>query len=158
MIMVYIGYLAIFVPLREKNVALDEQVSSLEGQLKKYSRIIQKADRYGPHYQEYMAQYRQTVAPDEFMSHLSSQVVREAEKFNVRMADLKPQKVKKEDFYNNFSISVTLEGSLPEIIKLIHALQGEPHLFIVSEARFNQHYQRASTVQCQFVLSKILFL
>jgi len=157
LIATYSGYIFVYQPLKEAGVTFEDQLEAAQRQLEKSSRIVNKGKMYQSRYNSYMAKFKQTASNDEVMSATLSKIEQEAGKFDIRISELKPQKVKKESFYNNFSVSVTLEGTMTEIVKLLYALQNEPYSFKVDEARFDQHYQKVDSVQCQFILSKIYF-
>jgi len=157
-VFVYVVYVVFYKPLKEKVADLTAQTELAERQLEKHIRIIRKGKAYQPRFERYMAKYKQTTSDNEVMSSILSQIEQESGKFDIRISQLKPQRVKKENFYNNFSVSVTLEGALAEVIKLLYNLQHEPYLFKIEDARFDQHYQKPTNVQCQLILTKILLL
>ena len=69
---------------------------------------------------------------------------------------MKPQGAQKENFYNKFSVGLTMDGSLKEILQFIHSLQGPSHHLTVSELHFEKAVQTPNVLVAKLVLSRIL--
>ena len=78
------------------------------------------------------------------------------EKIDIRISDKKPQKVKTVDLYNQFSVSLTLEGKLEDVAHFVYDLQNKPYLLRVDELRIDKKSIRTSALRCRLVLSRIL--
>lgn len=156
-VLVFIGYSLVYEPLSVKNSDLSGQLKAMQAELTASMRIIKKAKRYQARHESYMTKFRQKVSDDEVMTSMLTLIDQEAAKLDVRILELKPRQVRKEELVNNFSVSVSLEGPMTEVVKMLYALESAPHFFNVEEARFDQHYQKASSLQCQLILSKIFF-
>ena len=90
------------------------------------------------------------------MASILSEIESVANEINMGVADMKPKKVKRIDFYNNFSATLTVEGELASIIRFLYVLQNTPHFFTADEVYFERSIMRTTQIKCRLVLSKAL--
>jgi len=157
MIFAYFGYHALIRPLKERIAVIDGKIESQQRKITAHLRIIKKAEAMEKTYAEIISRYKQDKSNDQVMTAIFTEVEQAAGELGLRISDLKPQRVKKGDNYNRFSVSLTINSEFIEIMEFLHKLQEEPHSFYVDEARFDKSGKRDSTeLKTRLVLSKVL--
>ena len=151
------GFQGIYKPLKAKNLELGSKILVLNKRLKKNSITVQKAKLMNKSYDEFFDKFKQTKTNEQVMSSMIAEIEQVAAEMELIIADIKPKKVKQEEFYNRFSVSLTVNSGFSEIVHFIHQLQDEPHMFTVDQMRFDKaSRRRSSTIKSRFILSKIL--
>ena len=146
----------IFRPLKEKITALENNIRSTQKRFLKNKRIIKKEEAVESEYAKHALSLKQKASDEQEMASILSEVEAVANQLNMRIADMKPNKVKRVDFYNSFSVNLTIEGELATTTHFLYALQNTPHLFKVDEIYFERSSFRASELRCRLILSKAL--
>ena len=152
---VYIGYILLVKPAREKFVALDEEIALQQRRLAKNSAEMQRAGSMEKALQVYEQKFKQSASNEGTMSSILSEIEAAAADLKLQIANLTPKRVKETNFSNRFSVSLSIDGDFMDILQFLHRLQGEPHLFDVEEARFDKGTrQQAASVKASLVLGK----
>ena len=143
-------------PFGEKKEALVAQIEAKQSVLDKYVKTIQRAKALEKENEVLFAQFKQPGANEQVMSQLLSEIESKSAELGLRISELKPRRVKKEDAFNRFSVSLSLECSLVNMLQLLYALQKDPHFFKIDEFVIEKGLQRqADTVKVHLVLSKM---
>ncbi len=157
LVLVYVGYRAVAKPLEEKLFFLDDEIEAQQKKLKKNLGVINKAKGLSQQYSKYLEGMKQSGTNEQVMTSLLAEIQEIAAQLGLKISDLKPKRVKKEEYYNYFSVSLTLDGDLKEILQFVYILQKEPHLFHVNEFNFEKGAQRNSQeIKTRLILSRIL--
>lgn len=158
-IILLIGVLAIkggYLPLKDYQDSLQEQIARAEGQLHRYYRVIQKGKIYEQRYGQWLKQFEKTDSDEKMMSKMIAEIESVAEQLNISLSDMKPQRVRHEDLTDVFSVSLILDGQFVMIMEFLHMLQGAPHLFLVEEMRIEKKSFNSSDLRCYLVLNRLL--
>jgi len=157
LILGYIGNNLLVKPLKEKILSLDQAIVAEEIRLKKNQRIIGQAKALSEDYNAYLNNFKQSKTNEQVMSSILSEIEEVAGELELRISDLKPKRVKRGEYYNRFSVSLTIDSDFVDIIHFLYILQKQPHLFDVEEVRFDKgSRRRSSTMKTQLVLGKML--
>lgn len=157
-IFIYWNYMFVYKPAQEKRSGIQDKVLVAQKQLKRDMRTVAQAKAYQGQYDKILAEFKQSGTDEAVMSAILSEIERASAGFKVKIAEMKPQRVKKSELTGEFSVSMTLEGSLSEVIRCLHTLQQPPHLFGVSQLRIERQMFQGVDLQCQLILSRIFFL
>jgi len=149
-------YRGVYIPIKDTRESLQQQIQLTQRRLLKTSRIISKSRNMEQAYVKILENFRQGASDEKVMSSILSQIESVAGELNIRIGDMKPKKVKKIDFYNNFSVSISMEADLRNIVAFIHKLEHAPHMFHVDELRLDKDNPRVSVLRCRLDLSKVL--
>lgn len=143
-------------PFYANQEELAQEIDAKKSLLRKYMETIDRADSLKRKYQDFLNQFRQNDNNDQVMTQLLSQIEKQASQLGLRISDLKPQRVKKEKFYNRFSVSLSLDSSVVDITKFLYTLQTEPYLFYVDEFTIEKGMQQQNdSVKTHLVVSRI---
>ncbi len=155
-IIVYMVYIGVYRPLNSKVAQINAQIISQETKLKKNLKIIKEAQGLEDEYKAYLGNFAQSKPNEQVMSSILSEIEGSANKLGLRISDLKPKRVQKNDYYNQFSVSLTIDSHFEDIIYFLYTLQNEPYNFNVDEIRFDQGARSKGNMKSNVVLSKIL--
>lgn len=152
----YMGYHFIFIPLQGSQVTLEDKIRVAQKRLRNNERIMAQEKVVDEEYEKYAAYFQQKSSDEQEIASILSQIEALANDMQLRVADMKPKKVKRMDFYNNFSATLTIEGELAAIIRFLYTLQNMPHLFKADEVYFERSSIRTTQMRCRLILSKAL--
>ncbi len=156
-VLAFASWKLVVTPFKEKNLALDNELEEKRKLLSKNTRLVRKADFTEKEYQAYFKKFQQTKTDDQVMSSMIAEIEKVAADLSLQISDLKPKRGKSGDYYSRFSVSLTMDSDLSEIVHFLYILQQEPYLYNVDEFRFDKGAQRkSSTIKSQIVLSKTL--
>ena len=155
---VFLGYRFIFIPMKEQIEKLGNQIKLQEKKLSKSLRILEKEKAIEEEYDRYAVDFKQKASDEQQMALILSQVESAATQLNLRIADLKPGRVKKGDFYNNFLLNLVLEGDLPAINQFLYTVQNRPYFFQIEEVYFEKSSVRTSQIKCRLLINKAFLL
>lgn len=152
---IYIGYAFLVKPATEKLSDLDQEIAAAQRRLDKSIAEIQKADSLENIWGVYENKFKQPASKEGTMSSILSEIEAVAAQLGIQIANLTPKRVRETEFYNRFSVTLTIDGEFNDILQFLHTLQNEPHLFYVEEIRFDKGTrQQANAVKTSLVLGK----
>ena len=135
---------------------MESKIVAGRKQLEKNLKIIHKAQRYEKQNTAIIANFKQKGSDEQAMSTIITEIESVAGEVNIRIADLKPQKVRKTGSFNNFSVSLVLDGQLTPIMNFVYDLQNQPHWFGVDEMRLDKKSPNSPDLKGYLVLSRTL--
>lgn len=145
-----------YAPFKEKSAQIKTKIESGKKQLSKNLKTIRKGERYEKENKVLLENFKQKGSDEQTMSAIITEIESVAGQVNIRIADLKPQKVRKADVFNNFSVSLVLDGQLTPIMNFVYNLQNQPHLFTVDELRLDKKSPNSQDLKGYLILSRIL--
>jgi len=133
----------------------DQEILMAQKKLRENLRLIRQAKAIRGQYQPLLAQYQQQERPEEIMSTLLSEIQGISNRLQVPITDLKPNKVRRVEAFNHFSVSLAVEGDLAEIMQFVYTLQNPPYNFFVDEFQLRREYSKAKRLRSQIVFKKV---
>jgi Tfp pilus assembly protein PilO len=155
-VIILIFYLAVYLPTGEKMSLLENEIRVAERQLKKDVLVIRKARQLEEQDKALLEEFRQKDTDENVMSSILSEIEAVAGEVGMRIADMKPKKARRIDFYNDFSVSLSIDGKLPDITHFMYVLQSSPHRFFVDEFSLEKRSPTSPELNCRLAISKIL--
>ena len=156
MVFLYAGYAFLLSPFKEKSATIDQDIVTKQKKLFDDLKTIRKSKAVAGEYSGYFNKFKQLKPNEEVMSSMVSEIESVANDLKLHISDLQPKRVKKTDYFNQFSVSLTIDSSFVDIIHFLHILQNEPHLFDVEEVNFEKGPQRkAENVRTSLILTKV---
>jgi len=155
-LVVFILYKGVFLPLSQKTSMLESRINSEEKKLYKALKTIRKSQAVEKKYKTTLSHLQQNSSDEQVMTSIFSEIEAIAKNLNLRIDDMKSNKVKKLDAYNSFSVGLTIKGTFEEMMHFIYDLQSYPHLFYVDEARLARQARIPDQIECRLQLSRIL--
>lgn len=156
-LVVYCGYNYLVKPLQDKIESLDTAIEAQKRQISKNFRLIRKAEALGRESEGLIQQFKQKRTNEQEMSAILSEIEEVSRGAKLQISDLKPKQVQKQDYYNRFVVSLSIDSEFADIIQFLNTLQAPPHYYEVEEVNFEQITQNTpTTVRTTLVLVKIL--
>lgn len=149
-------YQGIYVPYEERRENLQAQIVRAEARLKKNLRILQKSKASAEKGKKLLETFKQEDSDDQVISAMISEMEAAAKGIPIHISDIKPQKVRKDNSINTFSVSLVLDGALSPIVNFIHVLQTAPHLFQIQELRLEKRSFNSTDLKCYLSLNRLL--
>ena len=154
---VYLGFYGLIRPVRAQ---IEQVATRMEEQNKKYLknlRLIRKAEKLSPQIAYYLDRFSQKTSNEEVLTAILVEIEQVAGNHKIQISDLKPRKMFQNEFYNRYSVSLTLDSPFVDIMEFLYVLQKEPYLYNVEDLRFDQAARRNSeSIKTRLILSKTL--
>lgn len=156
LVLIFLIYNFLLEPMLRKVEALNTEIAAQELRWRKNLRILSQEARVSSQYQKY-AELIQFKGPDEQeMANILSEIEAVAKGINIRILNMKPQKIKVMEFYRNFSVDLIIEGQLKDITRFINDLQNAPHLIKVDKLHLEKESVVQPVLKALLLVSKIL--
>jgi len=148
-------YNGMILPLEDQEEFLDQKITSLQKTLTHNLKIIQTAEAMEAQYAAYKNQYGALVKDDKAVSTMLSELEQAAGKLGLHVTDLKPERIKHNEYTNQFTVGLTIHSEFVDIVRLLYVLQQPPYLFDVERAEFENFQRRGqSMVTTRLILGK----
>lgn len=128
---VYAVYAGLVRPLRARRDTLAAQEISARRQLAARLRLIRRAAALAE------GQPEEGKTDEQIMSGMLAEIG-EAVGPAVRLVEMKPQRAQRNDLSRRFTVTLSMEGPLAEILRITHDLQSPPHDFLLEELAVEQ--------------------
>ena len=155
-LMGYVSYHFVVRPIKEKIIDLENKIAVSEKRLRKNLGLSQQRSHIEANYRQYANLLKQNVSDEQQMAMIVDEIGAVANQIQLRVSDTKPKRVRPVDFYNNFSVSLSIDGELKTILHFLYLLQNSPHLFAIDELYIEKGAMRSAQVRCRLSLSKAL--
>lgn len=152
---VYVGYNFVYKYFLEKFNSLEEKIEAQKLHLIKNQKLLSKQKAWEIQYEQLTQALRQQRSDEQEMAMILSEIEAVVNQIGLRVTDMKPQRVRKEDFYNLFTINLTTDGSLPAILNFIYLLETRPHNFDILEMRLERGSPGSTELRGLLTLSRI---
>ena len=156
LIVIFVSYQLLIKPFKNGISSAQEKKITLQKQLRKHLEVIEEARQIEKKYEFYKSNYKQGKTDEQLMSSLLSEIEGVAGELGLNISDLKPKRVRNEELFNRFSISLAMDSEFKDVMHFLYLLQGPAHQFIIEELRFDKGMQRnQNSVKSYLVLGKI---
>jgi len=149
-------YLFGYIPFQGKAQELDADIKKAEKQLRENYRLIRKSSFFNRDFKDILEVFSQKASDEEVMSSILTEIEAVASKIEIDISDKKPQKPRRVNFYNKFTISLSIDGDLSKIMEFVYILQNSPYLFEIDELTLSIKSIRKQDLVCRVILSKSL--
>ena len=149
----YILQAAVLKPGIRQQRELREEIAAAEARLQRGIAVLSRAVR-PEDLESFLVQFRQTGTDEQVMSSLSSELEQSRSGLDLRVADTKPQRVRREEGLKYFSVQLTLYGQLNQVLRFVHLLQSPPHNLTVDAIQIRAELAEGGGVRCQLTVSR----
>ena len=156
MVLIYIGYRFVFISMHEEKAFWEAKTLTIQRKVRKSLSVLSRESSVNARYDEYLKKLEQKASDTQEMASILSEIESIAGKINLKIEDMKPKKIKSQDFYNRFSVNIRIKGDMEAITKFLYALQTKPHFFHVDEMRLEKRSARIQEIKCELVASRLL--
>ncbi len=156
MIFIYVSYQFVYKPIEKKSKVLEGKIFKTQRRLKKNTKVLQRESVVQKKHKKYIVRFKQSLSNQEEMNRIFSEVEKVARESNVKIIDMKPNKIKEIDFYKVFSVNIQTQGSMDLISKFLYVLESDPYYFRIDEMNLEKRSTRTSYIKCRIVVSRLL--
>ncbi|MDD3374459.1 MAG: type 4a pilus biogenesis protein PilO [Candidatus Omnitrophica bacterium] len=154
--LIYIGFQFVYKPIKSQEDLFEKKISVIKKKIKKNLNILKEEGVVKIAYDQYLEAFAQKLSDQQEMSRISSEIEAVAKEADIKIIDMKPQRIREESFFKNFSLTVQTEGTMNLIMKFLYFLEQKPHHFQIEEVRLEKRSIRSQDIRCEIVASRIL--
>jgi Tfp pilus assembly protein PilO len=152
---VFIDKLALS-PLGAKLQRMGREIALSEKKLSHDLRNIHNKDFIESEYKKYKNFVKKSSASDEEnVSNILAEIEGLTRTAGVNLVDIKPQASKQVDFYKEYAMEVTIEGSMEEIVAFLHKLNSSPQLLRAVKLHLGVRQKESSAVRASMLVTNI---
>lgn len=155
-IFTYIGYQFVFVAAVREEAFLQDRISALNRQIVRDLRILEKEPEVKSLYEAYLGNLKQKGTDMQEMASILSDIESVAKALNLRIEDMKPRRIRSQEIYSHFPVSVRVRASLDLVVRFLYDLQAPPYVFYVEELRLEKPSIRQTEILCEIIVSRLL--
>ncbi len=156
MALIFVGFQFIYRPIRSQENLVDQRINVTKKKIKKNIIILKDEKSVNVVYEEYLKVFGQKLSDQQQTNQVFSQIEAAAKKAEIKIINMKPQRIREEDLFRKFSVSVQAQGTMQLIMKFIYLLEQEPYHFQIEEIRFEKRSIRSEDIRCEIIASRIL--
>jgi len=153
---IYIGYNFVYKSFQERFNSFEERIEAQKIRLTKNQKMLSRQKVLDAQYEQLSQGLRQSRSDEQEMTLILSEIESVANQIGMRVTDMKPQKVRRVDFYNQFTINLTTDSELSAILNFIYLLETRPHNFDILEMRLERSSSGSSQLRCFLTPSRFL--
>lgn len=153
----YAAFAFIYRPSVEKTEAIEREITLARKKWAEQTTVIQKEKIMARAWQEKFDAVRQKGSNEEAMSAMLSEIEVLSGSMNIRVTEMKPQGAVKGEFYNTFSISLSVDGDLKDILAFVHVLQDPSRHLKVRQFSLERTFADAKGMIARVVMERTLF-
>lgn len=120
---VYAGHSLVYKPAMFEGEQLKRSIRQAKKKVRDQSALIADSGRIPGDFMQSLDAMRQRASNEEVLSAMVSEIEAAARQLNIRVTEIKPQGNLQEGIWNNFSISLTVDGQLSDQMAFVHHLQ-----------------------------------
>lgn len=114
--------------------AVNEEILQMEQALNTHERLLQRKDSVLASYARYQRYLGPDIPTDLQMASLLNEIERLAEESNVKVTEIKPAAIEKDDLGTRYMLDVQFSCTLSEWAAFVYRIEASPSLFEVGRA------------------------
>lgn len=148
-------YVFCFIPIAENFKRMQRDIEGLNIQFIKNVRTISDFDVLYKRYQEYKDVVKQTRSDEEEMAFFIKEIQAYTQELSLSIKDIKPMSKVGSAGVNIFSVDVNIEGSIKDLVLLLHKIASEKKLIKVEKMSLEvARSSDSTTLSASFGFSK----
>ena len=156
LILILLIYFFLLEPMLGKLDAINTEIETQELRWRKNLKILSQEAEISNQYQKYADFVRPKASDEQEMANILSEIEAVAKEVNIRILDMKPQKIKTLEFYKSFGVDLIIEGQLKDITHFLYNLQNAPHLLKTDKLHLEKESVVQPVLKASLLVSKIL--
>lgn len=155
-ILIYGGYRFGYQAVKESSATRQQRIAKAEKDLRQYKGVVRQENIVSRKLDAYRKMFAQKGSDEQEMTKMLSEVEAAAQTINMKIINMEPERIKKIDPFNYFSVNIQAQGSLKKIFEFLYSLESQAYRFRVDELRLEKYSLRADELKCQLVVSRFL--
>lgn len=155
---IYGGYRFGYQALKESSATREQLIAKAEKDLRQYKGVVRQEGVVSRKLNAYRTMFVQKGSDEQEMTRMLSEVEAAAQNINMKIINMEPERSKKADLFNYFSVNVQAQGSLKKIFEFLYSLESQAYRFRIDEFRLEKYSLRADELKCQLVVSRFFIV
>ena len=155
LIVIWIVYSLIIEPVYNKWVNLGKKVEISKIELKKGIKILKQRDYVRKEYDKYSANFMAKQSDEEEMALILNEIETQARKSYVRIVNMKPRRVARNEFHRTFYIDLDTEATMRNILQFIKNLKDSKLCLSVEQLTLNSRARDPSILVGKMSISRL---
>ncbi len=143
----------IIAPITHAFKSVDNKIAGSYQQLNRYEESMKLEGVIKKEYLTYNSSFKNKGSDEENLSFMLNQIESIARQSDILLLDVKPQPPKKNDFYKEYLVEVSLQSKIEGIIKFIYNLNSDPGVFRVEKIKLNT-LDKSNNIKCILLITK----
>ena len=154
LLLVWVAYGMIIEPFRNSWMRLGKDVEIAKIELQRKIKILNQREQVIAGYDKHLSSFTAMQSDEEEMAMILNDIEAQAGKSYVRIVNMKPRRVEKNDFYRVFYVDLDTEASMPNILKFIKALKDSRLTLCVEQLSLNSRAREPSILSGTMTISR----
>lgn len=154
LVFIWIVYSLIIEPLYNSWTRLDKDIEIARIELKKAVRILRQREDVTSEYNKYLDRFTTRESDEEEMALILNEIETQARQASVRIINMKPRRVVKNEFYRLFYVDLDTESSMRNILEFIKRLKDSKFSLCVEQLTLNSRTRDPSILNGSIVVSR----
>ncbi len=149
-------YLLVIEPVAGEWIRLERQVQTKKASLAKSARLLADHDRIETEYAGWSKNAKASAFKEEDVVSALDELEKVAKDTSVFIAGIKPQNSRESEGSRQIVLDVSAEAGLEGLSKFLYEIENKDRLFRVKRLTVTAGSKDATTLKCNFLISKIL--
>ncbi|MDD5745889.1 MAG: GspMb/PilO family protein [Candidatus Omnitrophica bacterium] len=149
---------AVLHPIIEKITSFEQEIKDTEYVMTKNLKILQQRRRIEREEKKFASYLIPARSDEEETAALLREIENYARTAAVYLVDLKPAGVESDGVTKKFSISVSCESELEQLIRFMHSIESSDVLMQVGAFSLSPKSKQSSVTKCELLIYKIVLL
>ena len=154
LVFIWIAYSLIIEPFHNRSQRLVKDIEISKIKLKKAAKILRQREQGSKEYGKYSARFTTKESNEEEMALILNEIETQARKSYVRIVNMKPRRVVKNDFYRTYYVDLDTEASMRNILKFIRNLKNSKLSLCVEQLTLNSRARDPSILVGKMSVSR----
>lgn len=142
-------------PIAAQIHALNQQTKQEETTIKKNLRILAQKDKILAESRKFESYLTAAASDEEEMTLLLKEVEDLASKNSVYLIDLKPGEVKGTGSSKKYSVNLSLEAQMEQLVAFMYGVESSDRLFTIEKYQLEPKSRESTVARCSMIISKV---
>jgi len=154
LLLIWIVYSLVIEPLYNSWTRLNKDVEIAKIELKKAVKILRQREDVACQYNKYLDRFTTKESDEEEMALILNEIETQARSASIRIINMKPRRVAKNEFYRTFCVDLDTESSMRNILKFIKGLKDSKFSLCVEQLTLNSRARDPSILNGSMAISR----
>jgi len=145
-------------PIRGRFQRVDQAIKINEKQLGHDLRNVHLKKQIEEEFEKYVQYVERSGSDAEESKKFLGEIESLAQRSNVDLVNIKPQKPKEVDFYKEYSVEIEAEGKIADLVIFLHHINMSVQLLRVETLRLNAKETENKILKSSMLITKVLVL
>jgi len=150
-------YIMVVEPLFKRFNELNSEIMLKKRKLQKIYALLGHKDKIEAEYEKIIKADVKDASDEEIIANILKQIETSAKDSGVQLSNIRPERIRQEDYYKRLSIEVNAEAPINALFKFIYKLETSPALLKIERLQITPSRRQEGFVESTFIITKISF-